>query len=452
MRRRTTFGLLALLAVATLVAAASLSDGIGKAGRFSSSRALCPGCNVVLISIDTLRADRLGAYGYQAPTSPNMDAFAADSAVFEDAISQSAWTRPAHASMFTGLYPREHGVIVMSRDKRLSPELPTLAGVLSASGYATAAFTGGANMAAHFGFGSGFDVYTSPGRRLEDNLPDAVEWMRGQRGNPFFLFLHGFDPHRPYKSEAVDREALGLPEQRLGGIQRACKTGSSPSDLAPYVAEYDATVHRADRSFGRLMEALSQMQLLDRTIVVLTSDHGEEFLEHGRCFHIRTLYAEVVRVPLIVSVPAFAPARIAGPVPASAAIAGTVLDLLGADRGGLDGPSLVSSLRAGTSQFESVYSETSSRQSSDGKHGHVRALTGRRYKIIDWVSQKRREIYDLERDPAEMRPLVDEALERELAARLDRWIERHPVVAAPVATGAPPRKVVRGLRALGYLD
>ena len=161
-------------------------------------RAPCAGCNVVLISLDTLRADHVGAYGYPRPTTPNIDALAAQSVVFEQAVSQSAWTRPAHASMLTGLYPAEHGIVSIARGLALAPTQPTLATTLAEHGYATAAFTGGGNMSAHFGFDNGFATYRSPGRRLSDALPEIGRWLDAHRDGPFFLFVHAFDPHRPY--------------------------------------------------------------------------------------------------------------------------------------------------------------------------------------------------------------------------------------------------------------
>ena len=162
-----------LLVAATIVVAVCLAQVTS--GEQAVPR--CEGCNVVVISLDTLRADHLGSYGYAAPTTPNIDRLAAHGVVFEDAISQSAWTRPSHISMMTGLYPVEHGIVSMSLDARLSPSVPTLASVLRSHGYATASFNGGANLAAHFGLDTGFDVYRSVGKRLGDNVDAALEWI-----------------------------------------------------------------------------------------------------------------------------------------------------------------------------------------------------------------------------------------------------------------------------------
>jgi arylsulfatase A-like enzyme len=411
---------------------------------------LCEGCNVVLVSLDTLRADHLGCYGYERPTSPRIDAFASESFLFADAVSQSAWTRPAHASMLTGLHPREHGIVTMLKTAVLSADASTLPARLSAAGYRTAAFTGGANMAAEFGFDNGFDVYRSPGRRIENHLPHIRKWLGRIGDDPFFLMVHGFDPHRPYKSEPVDRRALGLGPVPARGINRACTETKSKAQMAPFVAEYDAAVHRGDRGFGALLDLLRERGLYERTVVVLTSDHGEEFLEHGRCFHIRTLYREVVRVPLIVRVPGAEPARIAGVVPASVAIAPTVLELVGARGRSFPGPSLLPAMVAGAASFPFVVSETGSRVGPQG-YGRVRAITSDTEKLVHWIDQDRVEYYDLQADPFETIPAAGGPRADAMMARLQRWESTHARRLHATNARAVPEHVQRALKALGYV-
>lgn len=412
---------------------------------------LCEGCNIVVVSLDTLRADHVGCYGYHRPTTPNLDGFASASVLFEDAISQSAWTRPAHASMFTGLYPSEHGVVAMSERRMLGPDLPTLAASLSAAGYRTAAFTGGGNMSAHFGLGRGFDTYRSPGRRLRDSLVPALEWLDGGGTGPFFLFVHGFDSHRPYRSEPRDRRALGLDPKRAEGILAACKGDGGPDSMAPFVAEYDAAVHRGDRALGTLFNALGERGLFESTVVVVTSDHGEEFLEHGRCFHIHTLYAEVLRVPLVVYVPGLMPRRVAGVVPASASLAPTLLDVVGAGRNGLDGPSLAGVLAGVVSAPGEAVSETSSRYGHGQGHGHLRSITADGEKLIDWISRGQLEYFDLTADPAELRPRHSGSGMVGLKHRIEKWLEGHPRRTAGIGHGRLPQRLQRQLRAMGYI-
>ena len=401
--------------------------------------------------MDTLRADRVGAYGYERPTTPRIDGLASRSIVFEKAISQSAWTRPAHASMFTGLYPSEHAIVAMDKQSRVAPELPVLAELISARGYVTAAFTGGANMSAHFGFARGFDVYESPGRRFIEHLPSVEGWLDGIESKPFFLFVHAFDAHRPYRSEPEDRRALGLPSERATGILHACRDGNGPEDLAAYTAEYDAAVRHGDRGVGALLDLLAERKLLDSTVIVFTSDHGEEFLEHGRCFHIRTLYKEVVDVPLVLSVPGLGPNRVAQSVAASVSVAPTVLDILFGDRSELPGPSLVPALSGGSLAPAPVVSETSSRYSNGRGVGHVRSLTRDGEKLVHWIAQGRYEYFDLRDDPFEKRPIAKHSRIAVLANELEAWAEAHP--ARVDARGEPISDELEDeLRSMGYFQ
>jgi len=222
----------------------------------------CRGCNVLLVSMDTLRADHTGAYGYRLATTPKLDRSAEGAVLFEDAVSQSAWTRPAHTSMFTGLYPIEHGVVSKSDLAKVPTGVPHRAERMGEGGYATAAFTGGANMSASFGFDRGFDVYLSPGKRMGDGVGPALDWVDSLGGEkPFFLFVHGFEPHRPYRSDPEDRQALGLQDKRRKGWASICESGLVPEDLESWVLEYDAAVHRGDRALGRLLDGLSDRGL-----------------------------------------------------------------------------------------------------------------------------------------------------------------------------------------------
>lgn len=440
------------VAAALALLAYTLHRILGSAAGLPAEATSCSGCNVILVSIDTLRADRLGIYGNPRPTSPHIDRFAARSVVFDNAISQSAWTRPAHASMLTGLYPSEHGIVGMNGHRGLASELETLPAVLARQGYSTAAFTGGANMSAHFGFDRGFETYLSPGRRLEDSLPALDRFLTNVR-EPFFVLLHGFDAHKPYKSEAIDRMALGLPDEPARGMARACREGDSPEDLAPFLAEYDATVHRADRSIGRLLEMVNAAGVAERTVIVVTSDHGEEFLEHGRCFHIRSLYREVVHVPLIIHVPGLAARRISAPVPASAAIGPTIERLVTPqpEPRTLPGPSLAATVGGGPAPVDYVVSETSSRNTHDGGSGHVIAVTGEDEKLVWWISREREEYFDLSRDRLESEP--EDGSERVVFLRdwLARWRDRHPPRVEHSDRSTLPRRLARELRALGYL-
>lgn len=438
--------------VIVLMAIASCRDSQERSTDRSGS--LCEACNVVLISMDTLRADHVGAYGYPRPVTPAIDRLAGDGVLFEDAIGQSAWTRPSHFSMFTGLYPIEHGVVGMAGRSRLAEGTPTLASSLRAAGWRTGGFTAGANVAAHFGFDEGFEVYETHGKRMLDNLDAATEWIRSVKDERFFLFFHGLDAHRPYHSDAVDRRALGLTESERPAWRHLCNgQGRTEPDPAPLIDAYDAAAHRGDRAVGILLETLEAAGLGDRTVVIVTSDHGEGLLDHGDCFHIRELHREIVRVPLIIRAPGVPVRRVTGVVPASVAIAPTILDLVGASRSGIGGPSLAGILGGERPTYGYVVSETASRYRPGSRSGHVRAITTDREKLVHWLDAGVTEYHNLERDPEEHAPASDARRSAFLAGILAEFVSDHRPLGRDGAKQEPlPRKLQRELRRLGYVD
>jgi arylsulfatase A-like enzyme len=412
----------------------------------------CPDCNVVLISVDTLRADHVGAYGYPRPTTPNIDALAARSVVFENAISQSSWTRPAHLSMLTGLHPNEHGVLALKDRAPLADDIPTLASVLFTHGYRTAGFTGGVNVSATFGFDRGFETYRSNGKYFRDNLEETKYWLDRHAGEKFFLFWHGYDPHTPYLSDAIDRAAMATPARPEIGLRRACRAKRFHDVVVRYVDEYDAAVRRADRYVGKLLAELDARSLLERTVVIVTSDHGEEFREHGRCFHLSTLYREVLHVPLLVSGPGLAPRRIPRSVPASVSIAPTILHILGATNSPLPGPSLASALAGGDVAGAEIVSETS-RDPSVGGEGHLRALTTEDGKLVHSITRNEYAAFDRRNDPEERDAIATGALVDALRSRLDAWLLDHPSCSSAAARReAADEDLDAQLRALGYRE
>ena len=451
LRLRRTATLLACLALL------SCSKVTGRQSHTDDPAAACKRCNVVLVSMDTVRADHLGVYGYGKDTSPNIDRLARNSVIFEDAISQAAWTLPAHASMFTGLQPAELGLTAYPslHSPRIIPAtVPTLASAFQAAGYATAGFTGGGFVAAHFGFGRGFDVYTSSGRRFEHNIGQALAWIGQQGSRPFFLFLHGYDAHRPYYSEAQDKRAVGL-EGTLEVERREFCRGDNPSrprDLDTVISYYDAAIHHADRSLGLLFDALEKSGLSEKTIVLLTSDHGEEFFEHGNCDHALSLYRETLHVPYLVQVPGLPSRRVGGPVPASRSIAPTLLALTGVESP-ITGPSLLAAVERGQRYAQPVYSHAISKSGHRGSRGEAIAITTTDSKIVIYTEEGSQEAFDRVRDPAESSPLPQGHPTYRLAARLPSWAEEHRATDADSRQSAPlPRQLREELRSLGYLD
>ncbi len=324
--------------------------------------------NVVVISLDTMRADRLGRRVRGRSLTPRLDALAARSIVFEQALANASYTLPSHVSLFTSQRPGEHGVLTVF--DRFSPvRSANFARRVAQHGYATAAFTSGGMLNAEYcGIDDGFDRFgeidalLSPGDRLREIAPlqarhdynlelarrnrldqMVLPWLGAHRGSPFFLFLHTYLPHNYQpETELCAAFTAGLPATplRISGpipyresinakyLASPCGQGDrrfsfegegvpefTPARDLPWVeALYDATIAQADRDVGRLLDELARLQLSDRTIVVVTADHGEELLEHGNLSHARSLFDEILRVPLLIAIPGAAPRRVAEPV------------------------------------------------------------------------------------------------------------------------------------------
>jgi len=283
-----------------------------------------PAKRVILISIDTLRPDHLGTYGYPRPTSPALDALARRGVVFEKAMAQAPYTLPSHMSLLTGLEVWAHGVRL--GNTKLRDEYTTLAETLKTKGFATAAWTDGGFMSARYGFDQGFDVYhdqRAPGSSMTNGFrrygEDVRRWVEAQGEDPFFLFLHTFDTHGPYQAEEEHFEALAGSEPvvpagagRLGDpLAYLRKLGVHDyleldrfETLGDMIGAYDATIRFVDSEVGRLVDWLEERELLDDALVVITSDHGESFMDHHLYVgHGLTLYDEEIHVPLIVKFP-----------------------------------------------------------------------------------------------------------------------------------------------------
>jgi arylsulfatase A-like enzyme len=316
--------------------------------------------NVILINIDTLRADHLGCYGYPQRTSPVIDRLASEGVVFTDAAANSSYTRESVSALFSGMLPSHAGAA--GWDAHPSNPSPTLAEVLHGAGYQTA-FLDLTTMLAHESFARGFDQVehlTKRGRvsrkgpQLSQRTLDLIAALDPQR--PYFVYLHYLDPHGPYDPppDALDRFGGNLVETpldlyrdlrpHLPELRRQGFQPGSPAFL-DVVRRYDAEVFDTDRAVGRLLEGLRQRGALEHTMVVVTADHGEEFLEHDFVEHSWTLYEESIRVPLIFWAPGhLASTRVAGRV-STVDIYPTILGLLDVDFAvaGLDGKSLFTS-------------------------------------------------------------------------------------------------------------
>jgi arylsulfatase A-like enzyme len=302
---------------------------LARATHHVDARALPPAGapNVLLVSIDTLRPDHLGSYGYPRATSPTLDGLATEGARFTTVLSPTSWTLPAHVTLLTALPPEVHGVV--EDGLRLDEGVVTLAEVLRARGYATAGFVSGPYLDAGYGFARGFDHYddysavrfSRPAVHQAHSSPRLLAivsawldaWDATSPRRPFFAFVHmwdvhyDFNPPPPYDT-MFDPGYTGHVTGDDFEFGTAVHAGMDARDLAHVIALYDGEIAHTDAWVGRILDTLRRRHVLDETIVVVTSDHGEEFFEHGKKGHRNALYDESVRVPLFVRFPARIPA------------------------------------------------------------------------------------------------------------------------------------------------
>jgi len=416
----------------------------------------------VLISIDTLRADHLGAYGYPRPTSPVIDGLAREGVLFEDVSAPSPWTLPSHASLLTGLYPSRHGL--KAHDRYLPATVPTLAAGLGRAGFVTAAVVNSYNLGPRFGLDRGFQDFLyveevadqeEPSTRITDR---AAAWLRQHRDRRLFLFVHYYDVHSDYRSRPryerqfatpYDGPADGTTAQLMAFREGRVRLGAK--DAAHLVDLYDAGIRQMDDELQRLLGFLRDEKLAEGTLLVLTSDHGEEFLERGGVLHGRTQFQEVMRVPLVMRGPGLpAGRRVAAPV-SLVDVVPTLLRSAEVDvPEGLDGEDLAPSWRGGDGRRGERYLFGEA-DHNNAEPDVTRAVRHGAYKLHFNRLSGRRELFDLARDPGERTDLAaaQPAITAELAARLERFMQIRGE-AAPPARLTPEE--IEKLRSLGYLN
>jgi len=426
-RQSSCTGLVALLAVVCLLPPAG---GLFTACSDGDDRPQ----SVLLISIDTLRADRLACYGYGRPTSPAIDALAAGGLLFENCVAQSPWTLPSHAAMLTGRYPHKIGMV---DDRRTLPvDTPTLASILDENRFITGAFVNSHYLQRKHGFDRGFLTFECVDNFEQNRGPEitrkAIEWLDRYGDKSFFLFVHYYDVHSSYAPSidyarrftgTYDGPADGTTTQLLRA--RSGKIKLSEDDIAHVSNLYDAEIRQLDSEIGRLLAHLKSTGLDEKTLVVLSADHGEEFLEHGGLLHGRTFYNEVINVPLIMSGPGVAPGERAAGVSMLADIVPTVLGRLGIDRGGpFDGEDLFAGGKPdydGEGKRFVLATADHNNQKPDIK----RMVRNQRFKLHFNRLTGERELYDLVNDPAETHDLSAERarLADEFLGELERLME-----------------------------
>ncbi len=458
--------------------------------------------NIILIVIDAVRARNLSCYGYARPTTPNLDRLAESSALYEQAISPAGWSLPAHASMFTGLYPSSHGA--HDQHKYLQPEYPTLAELLRARGYHTLAFCENLYVGSATGLDRGFQWFNRPYNSSPRRLFKQLERLSRRVGNgiakifgeqdsgaayinrrvstslrrlqreqaPFFMFIHYEDTHAPYRLPR--RFARFLPERVR--LETALKVNQDPwkylidpdsmgkEDFQTLLALYDSELYYVDSRIGQVLDWLQAMGMLDRTMVIVTADHGENLGDHGMMAHKYCLYDTLLHVPLIIHYPkgTVAPRRVSHQVQ-TLDLLPTILSLLGETDSetlhALQGYDLLSSYRRDFTIAEQSRPDLSKFYARfpgvdvSRFDRELAMIRDNRWKFI-WASDGKHELYDYTADPAEHDNLIEAMphVATEYHKRLEGW--RGGMVQAALAEEAPEfdQEVVERLRALGYLE
>ncbi|MEW5946904.1 MAG: sulfatase, partial [bacterium] len=435
--------------------------------------------NLVIVSFDALRADHVGAYGCARDTTPNIDRAAARAAVMLNARSNSASTLPSHSTLFASLYFNTHGAQARTHTPLPSAAL-TLAEVLKSRGYATAAFTGGAQMHPGFGTAQGFDPYAAENLTPEKTADRALRWLDAAP-KPFFLFIHTYEIHHPYvppppyntmfdpdyDGPLGDSIPLELIERvnLLGGFGEL-----TDEDVEHIAAVYDGEVRYTDSALAPVLRLLRGRRFRDDTMLILLSDHGEEFGEHGYAgWHSHSLYEELLRVPLIIAAPGVHPSRIAADVslidvtPTALEYAGVPPDRAPAMQGRSFLPLLLDN-RESTARCTFAELEIDA-EAKD----YTKCVVSDGFKFIGTSGRRlermrrfiapfvflwdRSELYDLEADPGEKTNLIAEKTltARRLEAEITAFIERtRRARLEPERPSAPGDELRRQLKSLGY--
>ena len=428
-----------------------------------------PPRSVVLMVVDTLRADHLGIYGYERETSPELDRLSRSAAVYDHAYAPSPWTLPSFGSIFTGRLPAEHlagwpasalpGAQVEGRSfLPLRPGTPTLAETLEGAGLETAAVMNNAFLHPDFGVARGFRTYDHLGgnrkriRRADQVVDRALKWLDVEGRGDFFLAVHFFDPHLNYDApegfrgrytrEISDGERHAMMDLRR--LRQRVRRGEDV-DWDFLIGAYDEEIAFVDQEIGRFWRELESRGLLDHSLVIVTADHGEEFGDHGGFEHGHSLFEELVRVPLLMWGPGVRPGRYFHPV-SLVDIFPTVLDRLA-----IEGPAGLPGRPLGSSapEIESrtlIFERTLYGPKREG------ALAWP-YKVIREVKRESNQLFDLSQDPGETQDIA--RLRRAVAESLLEQLATYRAHVDALATDEavqPDEKTLENLRSLGYIQ
>lgn len=415
----------------------------------------CQDCNVIIIAFDAMQYSHVGYFGYEKNTTPNLDAFARDGATgFRDAISPAPWTVPTYLSWFTSLYPSEHQVVnrcssyngsycEIADVRKLRPNTYTLAEILHENGYATAGFTGDAGARGASGDNIGFDVYidTPSGfNSFNYSEPLAMNWITQHKDKKFFVFLHGYDAHGQdqlgnFTGKFLDYNYTGkytgsAAEQaqlREEGLAYGYVNISS-DNVKFWRAVYDEKINNADARFGDFIQGLDKLGLLNKTMIIIASDHGTEFYEHGRFDHGHTLYQELIHVPLIIKIPSIKGVQVSSTQVSTIDFMPTVLNALGINvnqtvQNQMKGQTLIPAM-IGKGIGRDIFSETDYRL-----YTHKRSVTTTDgWKFILTLAEYPnktdvKELYNLNTDPKDQNNLINS--QPKIAYELEQEVLKH---------------------------
>lgn len=436
--------------------------GAAAEGRAAITAGQYRGANVIFIEFADVRRDHLGCYGYARPTTPHLDALAKRGIRFEHVVTAAPWCVPGKNAIWTGLYPSAHGVVNKYeideaggvRRARLADTIPTFPELLKRqAGYTLVAFTGGAGVSGVSGLDRGFDLYNE-GPDLSGfdvTVPRAVDWLRTEFKEPFFMFLQGYTAHGQAAPPAGGYQRVFAADYQgpLTGSaeefkrfreeslkQRYNKEGPglkrlpfNPEDEAFYVALYDERIQEADRWVGRFLEALNALKLNERTIVVFFAGHGDEYFDHGFIDHGTNLYEEVIDVPLIITLPGMTEGRVVASQVRTIDLFPTTFELLGLSHHPVTGVSILPAMNGKPLSLVG-FSETEYRLFT---HKSALIAPDHRYKLLFTHETGERELYDLAKDPHEQhnlaqrkRRLTDQLEQQLFAIRLGMKHGRRP--------------------------
>ncbi len=446
----------------TLLVATACSPAIdGPLHRFDHSEG--DALDVVIVTLDTTRADHIGAYGYPRPTTPVLDALAADSLLFERFHVPVATTLPVHTSLFTGLEPTEHGIVAnmaFSGERFVAPAgVETLAGWLGSRGYDCAAFVSATPVKHQTGIAEGFATYKQP-RTFErtgaETVDLAIGWLGEQALPPYLLWVHLYDPHHPWEPALLDR-VRWRPDETLRAW--AHERGLGEDDLDT-LARYDAELRETDAQLGRLVDSLKAAGRWDRTVLVIAGDHGEGLGQHGITHH-GMVWGEQLHAPLLIRAPGLEPGR-SDALATATDLVPTLLGLLELEDGASLGTQATGlDLLGEQSSRQGLLARTSPKREAEGGGGHrtipeTWAWTTDEW-VLHWTVNKAVALYHRPTDPHEQQDVL--ADERPRSAKLYRQARQAHTqqlkLGRSLGAGelAPlDEGLIRELEVLGYMD